>query len=86
MGLRLHETDTLWVDLLAPGSAPIPMEAFLSIRTHFAAAHRLARPELSQGENETIYGKCARPPWPRPQLPARRNRPRPDRCPHRHGL
>ena len=61
VGLRLHETDTLWVDLLAPGSAPIPMEAFLSIRTHFAAAHRLARPELSQGENETIYGKCARP-------------------------
>ena len=25
------------------------------------AAHRLARPELSQGENEAIYGKCARP-------------------------
>jgi 6-pyruvoyltetrahydropterin/6-carboxytetrahydropterin synthase len=38
-----------------------PMEAFLSIRTHFAAAHRLARPELSQAENEAIYGKCARP-------------------------
>jgi 6-pyruvoyltetrahydropterin/6-carboxytetrahydropterin synthase len=37
------------------------MEAFLSIRTHFAAAHRLARPELSQAENEAIYGKCARP-------------------------
>jgi 6-pyruvoyltetrahydropterin/6-carboxytetrahydropterin synthase len=61
VGLRLHETDTLWVDLLAPGPDPTPMEAFLSIRTHFAAAHRLARPELSQGENETIYGKCARP-------------------------
>jgi 6-pyruvoyltetrahydropterin/6-carboxytetrahydropterin synthase len=61
VGLRLHETDTLWVDLLAPGSTPTPMEAFLSIRTHFAAAHRLARPELSQIENEAIYGKCARP-------------------------
>jgi 6-pyruvoyltetrahydropterin/6-carboxytetrahydropterin synthase len=36
------------------------MEAFLSIRTHFAAAHRLARAELSQTENEAIYGKCAR--------------------------
>ena len=36
------------------------MEAFLSIRTHFAAAHRLARAELSQAENEAIYGKCAR--------------------------
>ena len=37
------------------------MDAFLTIRTHFAAAHRLARPELSQEENEAIYGKCARP-------------------------
>jgi 6-pyruvoyltetrahydropterin/6-carboxytetrahydropterin synthase len=36
------------------------MEAFLSFRTHFAAAHRLAREELSQAENEAIYGKCAR--------------------------
>jgi 6-pyruvoyltetrahydropterin/6-carboxytetrahydropterin synthase len=65
MGLRLQEQDNLWVDLLpAPVSAaaaPTPMEAFLSIRTHFAAAHRLARPELSQQENEAIYGKCARP-------------------------
>ena len=56
MGLRLHETDTLWADVLGDS-----MEAFLTIRTHFAAAHRLARPELSQGENEAIYGKCARP-------------------------
>jgi len=61
VGLRLHESDTLWVDLLAPSSDPTPMEAFLSIRTHFAAAHRLARPELSQVDNEAIYGKCARP-------------------------
>ena len=29
--------------------------------SHFAAAHRLAREELSQKENEIIYGKCARP-------------------------
>lgn len=74
VGLRLHEQANLWVDLLPPpatSSAPAsstaipshaaPMEAFLSIRTHFAAAHRLARPELSQAENEAIYGKCARP-------------------------
>ena len=69
VGLRLHEQADLWVDLLpachpsatAPSAAPAPMEAFLSIRTHFAAAHRLARPELSQAENEVIYGKCARP-------------------------
>ena len=69
LGLRLQEQESLWVDVLgpAPHSAPVPslprpaMEAFLSIRTHFAAAHRLARPELSQEANEGIYGKCARP-------------------------
>ena len=56
LGLRLHETDTLWADVLGDS-----MEAFLTIRTHFAAAHRLARPELSFEENSAIYGKCARP-------------------------
>ncbi|MCP9917819.1 6-carboxytetrahydropterin synthase [Cyanobium sp. ATX 6F1] len=56
MGLRLYEQPTLWADVLGN-----PMEAFLSIRTHFAAAHRLARPELSAAENDAIYGKCARP-------------------------
>ena len=55
-GLRLYEHPDLWADVLDDS-----MEAFLSIRTHFAAAHRLARPELSQQENEAIYGKCARP-------------------------
>ena len=55
VGLRLFETSTLWADVLADS-----MEAFLTIRTHFAAAHRLARAELSQQENEAIYGKCAR--------------------------
>jgi len=56
VGLRLFETSNLWADVLADS-----MEAFLTIRTHFAAAHRLARPELSQADNEAIYGKCARP-------------------------
>ena len=56
MGLRLYETDKLWADVLGDS-----MEAFLTIRTHFAAAHRLARPELSFEENTKIYGKCARP-------------------------
>ena len=54
--LRLYEQPGLWADYLGD-----PMDAFLTIRTHFAAAHRLARPELSQDENEQIYGKCARP-------------------------
>jgi 6-pyruvoyltetrahydropterin/6-carboxytetrahydropterin synthase len=56
MGLRLYETDKLWADVLGDS-----MEAFLTIKTHFAAAHRLARPELSSEENDAIYGKCARP-------------------------
>jgi uncharacterized protein (TIGR00645 family) len=56
MGLRLYETSTLWADVLGDS-----MEAFLTIRTHFAAAHRLARPELSAEQNDAIYGKCARP-------------------------
>ena len=60
MGIRLYEQPDLWADVLS-GPAIDPMEAFLSIRTHFAAAHRLSREELSQVENEAIYGKCARP-------------------------
>jgi 6-pyruvoyltetrahydropterin/6-carboxytetrahydropterin synthase len=59
IAIRLHEHPDLWADVLS-GPANDPMEAFLSIRTHFAAAHRLAREELSQAENEAIYGKCAR--------------------------
>ena len=55
-GIRLYESETLWADVLGD-----TMEAFVSIRTHFAAAHRLARQELSLAENEAIYGKCARP-------------------------
>ena len=56
VGLRLYESSGLWADYLGQ-----TMDAYLTIRTHFAAAHRLARPELSQEENELIYGKCARP-------------------------
>jgi 6-pyruvoyltetrahydropterin/6-carboxytetrahydropterin synthase len=37
------------------------MEAYLTISTHFSAAHRLARPDLSFEQNCEIYGKCARP-------------------------
>ncbi|MEB3271202.1 MAG: 6-carboxytetrahydropterin synthase [Synechococcus sp.] len=60
LAIRLYENPDLWADVLS-GPALDPMDAFLTLRTHFAAAHRLARPELSQGENEAIYGKCARP-------------------------
>ncbi len=54
--LRLYEQNNLWADYCGEG-----MEAFLTVRSHFAAAHRLAREELEQEENEKIYGKCARP-------------------------
>lgn len=37
------------------------MEAYLTVSTHFSAAHRLAHPDLSFEENSEIYGKCARP-------------------------
>tara|TARA_Y100001968_G_C19410514_1_gene746048 strand:- start:922 stop:1854 length:933 start_codon:yes stop_codon:yes gene_type:complete len=56
VGLRLYEHPRLWADYLG-----VCMDSFLSIRVHFAAAHRLAKSELSQSENEKIYGKCARP-------------------------
>lgn len=56
VAIRLYEQENLWADY--HGDA---MDAYLTIRTHFAAAHRLARVELSQEENERIYGKCARP-------------------------
>ena len=56
VALRLYESPKLWSDYLGNG-----MDAYLTIRTHFAAAHRLAREDLPQAENEKIFGKCARP-------------------------
>ncbi len=56
LSLRLFEQPGLWADYLGEH-----MDAYLTIRTHFSAAHRLAREELSPTENERIYGKCARP-------------------------
>ncbi|NDJ16567.1 6-carboxytetrahydropterin synthase [Myxacorys almedinensis] len=54
--IRLYEHPELWADYLGN-----TMEAYLTISTHFSAAHRLARPDLSFEENCEIYGKCARP-------------------------
>ena len=56
VGIRLYENPTLWADYLGND-----MNAYLTIQTHFAAAHRLAREDLPQSENEKIFGKCARP-------------------------
>ena len=54
--IKLFEHPQLWVNYQGNN-----MEATLSIQTHFSAAHRLAKPELSLEANAEIYGKCARP-------------------------
>ncbi|MCI3279736.1 6-carboxytetrahydropterin synthase [Synechococcus sp. PCC 6717] len=54
--IRLFEHPRLWADYTGD-----PMDAYLSVGTHFSAAHRLALEELSYEENCRIYGKCARP-------------------------
>lgn len=53
--IQLFETPKLWADY--KGNA---MEAYLSISTHFSAAHRLALPTLTLEQNSEIYGLCAR--------------------------
>jgi 6-pyruvoyltetrahydropterin/6-carboxytetrahydropterin synthase len=53
--VQLFEHPELWADYMGN-----KMEAYLSISTHFSAAHRLAHPDLSLEENTEIYGKCAR--------------------------
>ena len=54
--IRLYEHPELWADYQGNN-----MEANLTVKTHFSAAHRLAIPSLSFEENQEIYGKCARP-------------------------
>ena len=53
--IQLYESPELWTNYQGKN-----MEATLTIKTHFSAAHRLAKPELSLEENTEIYGKCAR--------------------------
>ena len=55
VSLKLFESSNLWAEYLGNS-----METFLTIRTHFSAAHRLAREDLPLSENEKIFGKCAR--------------------------
>ena len=56
VNVRLYEHPELWTDYKGNN-----MEATLTVKTHFSAAHRLAIPSLSFEENQEIYGKCARP-------------------------
>ncbi|MBW4487148.1 MAG: 6-carboxytetrahydropterin synthase [Trichocoleus desertorum ATA4-8-CV12] len=53
--IQLFEHPELWADYKGNG-----MEAYLTISTHFSAAHRLALPHLTLEQNSEIYGKCAR--------------------------
>lgn len=54
--IQLFEHPRLWADYYGES-----MNAYLTISTHFSAAHRLAHPDLSYETNCEIYGKCARP-------------------------
>ena len=54
--IQLFEHPELWTHYQGNN-----MEATLTVKTHFSAAHRLALPSLSFEENQEIYGKCARP-------------------------
>ncbi len=36
---------------------------YITRRERFSAAHRLFNPDLTDKENETIYGPCANPNW-----------------------
>jgi 6-pyruvoyltetrahydropterin/6-carboxytetrahydropterin synthase len=53
--IQLFEHPELWAEYEGQG-----MTAYLTISTHFSAAHRLALPELTLEQNFEIYGKCAR--------------------------
>ncbi len=56
VNIQLFEQPELWTDYQGNN-----MEATLTVKTHFSAAHRLAIPTISFEENQEIYGKCARP-------------------------
>ena len=56
LNIQLYETPDLWADYKGNG-----MEAYLTVSTHFCAAHRLALPSLTDEENTQLYGKCANP-------------------------
>jgi 6-pyruvoyltetrahydropterin/6-carboxytetrahydropterin synthase len=56
INIQLFESPELWADYQGHN-----MEAHLTISTHFSAAHRLAKDDLSLEQNTEIYGKCARP-------------------------
>ena len=38
-------------------------EVTVTRRMHFNAAHRVHNPELSEAENERLFGRCNNPNW-----------------------
>lgn len=55
--VRLAETPELWAEA---ESELLPMLRLTRAYT-FSAAHRLARADLNEAENQRLYGKCANP-------------------------
>jgi 6-pyruvoyltetrahydropterin/6-carboxytetrahydropterin synthase len=55
VSITLYEHPELFAEYLGND-----MEAYLTVGTHFSAAHRLALDSLSLEKNTEIYGKCAR--------------------------
>jgi 6-pyruvoyltetrahydropterin/6-carboxytetrahydropterin synthase len=55
VNIQLFEHPELWADYQGKD-----MQATLTVKTHFSAAHRLALPQLTLEQNSEIYGKCAR--------------------------
>jgi 6-pyruvoyltetrahydropterin/6-carboxytetrahydropterin synthase len=55
VNIQIFEHPELWADYQGND-----MEATLTIKTHFSAAHRLALSTLTLEENSKVYGKCAR--------------------------
>jgi 6-pyruvoyltetrahydropterin/6-carboxytetrahydropterin synthase len=53
--VRLHETADFFAECHAPESV------FIGLERPFSAAHRLHHPNLEQGENLKLYGKCNNP-------------------------
>lgn len=43
------------------GPQGVIMRTFLTIKTHFSAAHRLHRPDWGEDRNREVFGLCANP-------------------------
>ena len=58
--IRLMEGSDLWATAEQRNAEELPMVSVTRVY-EFAAAHRLNSSELSEEENQAVYGKCNRP-------------------------